>query len=50
MTHQQQFYYEKLQEAIKRREEAREAGDYKAFSLAEIDVSNYQTMLERAKA
>lgn len=47
MTHEKEFYSRKLNEAVQRREEAREAGDYKAFALAETDVLNYQTMLER---
>lgn len=46
----EEFYLRCLADAIERREEARQAGDYQSFRLAELDVQNYQTMLNNAKA
>lgn len=50
MLDMEEFYLRCLADAIERREEARQAGDYQSFRLAELDVQNYQTMLNNAKA
>lgn len=36
-----------LNEALARMEDARLAGDFEAFSIAELDVKNYREMLKK---